>query len=169
MKTKPQRTEATCFLLRAADKLLLKPYKWLIWRCGRNLLLISLSLYKGSVSERKMEGGNTKKFSALTSHTWRCGVFMDEPEPDARTFQAASPLGCAAKKNILKSCCTTRFKRSGEKMPQSKSPPQTLAFHLCFSSDVAAVFVWELRSERTFVFSLFHTYYTCDCFLPAVK
>ena len=55
MKTKPQWTSAACLLLQAVDKLHLEPYKWLIGRCGRNLFLISLSLYKGSVSKRKME------------------------------------------------------------------------------------------------------------------
>lgn len=69
MKTKPQWTKATCLLLQAADKLLLKPYKWLIGRCGRNLFLISLSLYKGSVSERKMEHKNTKTVSAHSGGT----------------------------------------------------------------------------------------------------
>lgn len=63
MKTKPQWTQATCLLLQAVDKLHLKPYKWFIWRCGRNLFLISLSLYKGSVSKRKIEL-RTKRLSA---------------------------------------------------------------------------------------------------------
>lgn len=61
MKTKPQWTEAICLLLQAADKLHLKPYKWLIGRCGRNLFLIRLSLHKGGVSRRKMEVRTTTK------------------------------------------------------------------------------------------------------------
>lgn len=89
MKTKPQRTEATCLLLHTVDKLLLKPYKWLIGRCGRNLFLISLSLYKGSVGERKMECGHTKKFSAHTSCTCTCIIFWNKPD-----LMPAYPKSC---------------------------------------------------------------------------
>lgn len=56
MKTKPWWTEATWLLLQAVDELHLEPHKWFIGRCWRNLFLISLSLYKGSVSERKTQG-----------------------------------------------------------------------------------------------------------------
>lgn len=69
MKTKPQWTKATCLLLQVVDKLHLKPYKWLIGRCGRNLFLIRLSLYRGKCKQEKNGVKNTKTVAAHTCGT----------------------------------------------------------------------------------------------------
>lgn len=158
MKTKPQRTKATCLLLRAADKLLLKPYKWLIGRCGRNLLLISLSLYKGSVSEHKEILRRRRSYLKV----W---TLHGRPESDACASTMAFNVRCALNETIVVECgCMTRLK-VGEKMAKCESPPpkKTVAFHLCFFPQMWLQCLLESRHLRELLFSR-RSARTCVCF-----